>query len=148
MRSGGRPQLGLTMAELVLALGLLAVILVSLVGLFTTLLGSSSKSTNMTVGHYFAVQKLEEAILNGNFVDGGEDREIYSMDAGHKMRFAYKVRSTAINGYAGDYGYRGGQYVQVSVYWWNGDINEARAGQGLLYTSVGRFCYPGPWVGP
>ena len=148
MRRGGGPTKGLTMAELVLALGLLAVILVSLVGLFTTLLGSSAKSTNMTVGHYFAVQKLEEAILKGNFNEDGDERDIYSMDANNKTHFAYRVRSTAINGYAGDYGYRGGQYVLVSVYWWNGELQEARAGQGLLHTSVGRFCYPGPWVGP
>lgn len=134
------------MAELVLALGLLATILISVVGLFMSLLSSSTKTSNLTVGQYFAQQKLEEAVLTGYLTDSGSDNEIYSMDATRKTHFAYRVQSTAISGYHNDQGYRGGYYVQVSVYWWNGELNEARAGQGLLYTSLGRFCYPGPAV--
>lgn len=146
MKCDRRPTAGLTMAELVLALGLLATILISVVGLFMSLLGSSAKSSNQTVGHYFAQQKLEEAVLKGNFNEDGSETDIYSMDAANKTHFAYRVRATAISHYAGDVGYRGGYYVQVSVYWWNGELNEARAGQGLLHTGLGRFCYPGPTV--
>jgi len=133
----------LTLAELMLALGLLGTILISLVGLFTMLLGSSTKTTNQTIGTAFAQQKLEDAILAGTY-SGDENQEfLYAMDSKRQQRFYYKVAGVPISASPGVNGYKGGYWVEVSVYWWDGDTEEARAGQGVLHTTLGRFIYPG-----
>ena len=135
----------LTLAELVLSLGLLAVLIISLIGLFTRLLHGSTKSTNLTAGQLFAAQKLEQLITTGSYAtDLNGQAGAYVTDVSSKTNFYYQVSRSNISQSTAktETTYLGGFYVTVRVWWNVNSPNQARAGEGLQTTQASRMVYP------
>jgi Tfp pilus assembly protein PilV len=119
---------GFTLLEVVLACGLLGCVMLGLIALFLQLHAGSVKSANLTAGHYFAVERLQETLAPSAPWPPAGSREsgIYTLDAEKQTTFYHQVSVTALNPQS--------DYVQVRVWWWNGQ----RSGQGILSTSTGR----------
>jgi len=135
---------GLTIAEIVLSLGLLSIMMLGLIRLFTALLASSSKNTRTLVGSQFASQKLEEVIASGIYSNASGNLAAYTVDASTQTQFYYQVRCDALSASLTnpDVSYLGGYVVTVQV-WWNSDSPQrARPGVGLQTAQVQRFFYP------
>ncbi|MEW6283231.1 MAG: type II secretion system protein, partial [Candidatus Eremiobacterota bacterium] len=136
---------GMTLMELLISFGVLAVMLVSLVVVFGTLLNASSKASNTAAGTFFAEEILEQTLSNNlywpPFTGSGG---IYTVDDRTRTRFFYQVDTTPVSGVAGQF--PGGYYVEVKVWWWTDAPNQSRRGHGRLTTQVGRFHYPGAEV--
>lgn len=133
----------MTLAELVLAVGLLTIMFVAMVGLFANLLGSATKSSNLTAGSYFARQRLEEAIRQDVYWPVPADAKvgIYTTDKDSQTTFFHRVSSVSVPpSPTGQY--KQAYYVSVEVWWWSESPGQERAGQGKLSTRIGRLHYP------
>ena len=133
---------GMTLAELILALGLLAIMVVCMTGLFSNLLGSATKGSHLTAGSFFARQRLEEVLRKDLYwpVPPAAAQGIYTTDKDSQTTFFYRVMGTPIPPVAGQY--RAAYWIDVEVWWWSEAPGQNRSGQGKLYTSIGRMHYP------
>lgn len=135
---------GLTLGELVVSLGLLTLMMLGLIRLFTVLLSSSTKNSRNLVGTHFAAQKLEEVIASAAFNNSTGNLEAYTVDASTRTQFYFRVQSEPLSASLADPDaiYLGGFLVTVQV-WWNSQTPEqARPGVGLQTAQVSRFYYP------
>lgn len=129
-----------SLLETVLALGLLAMMMVTLGGLFLRLLGSSDKSGDTSAGLQLADSILEQAIRAKDFDPPPLDGKIsiYTHDAGAPQEFSYRLTSTATVVTAGQPAI---YYMDVHV-WWNQPRGSNRLGQGRLEAGVSRLVTP------
>lgn len=130
------------LAELLLAIGLLTIALLTMVGLFLNLLGSSTKTSNLTAGTFLARARLQELIRKGLYdpVPVDEAVGIYTTDSDNQTVFFHRVTSTRLAPNPPLHG--AGYWLEVEVWWWNRDPQRGRAGQGRMSTRVGQFYYP------
>ncbi len=107
------------------------------------LLGSSTKTANLTAGMLFARERLREVIEKDQYwpVPANLASGIYTTDSTTQTRFFSRVTSVPIS--ASPPEYRGGYFLTVDVWWWNPAPGQARQGQGILSTRTSQFFYPG-----
>lgn len=110
------------------------------------LLGSSTKTANLTAGMLFARERLREVIEKEQYWPVPPDLAsgIYTTDSSSQTRFFSRVSSVPVS--ASPPEYRGGYFLTVDVWWWNQAPGQARAGQGILSTRTSQFLYPGVTV--
>ncbi len=120
-----------------------------MVALFTTLLKSTAKSSNLTAGRSFAQQKLEEAIEANSYWPPPSDglEGIYSANDAGTTYFFHRLNTTPVSSSTAP-NYTGGYLLEVEVWWWSADPDTARAGSGTQATRVSRFLYPNGAVVP
>lgn len=140
---------GLSVAEILIATAVLAVLLVAVLGLFAQLLASTTKNNHLQTGTYFADRVLNQAIRQARptapafdpFVEGQEG--IYTHDQAAATIFYHHLRATRLTPVEvpGE-----SWYLEVEVSWWQADVSDptrARPGSGKLFTRQGRMVYLG-----
>lgn len=149
---------GLTIAELLVATGLLGVVLVTVMTLFGQLLHNTNKNSMLSAGAFFADSVLDqqigaaqERLLAGSdvfdpafdptIVEGEET--LATSDEELQTKYIYRLVAEEMEIQSS------GQmwFVEVEVRWWNDDLegDSARAGMGNLSIKRGRLVYlPGP----
>ncbi len=134
---------GLTLAELVVAFGLMTLILLASIQLFTYLLASGGKNTANLVALNLATSKLEEEVA-GTSAGGRGVIKAYTLDPASNTQFYYEIVRLPMSGNPNDAtgAYLGGYTVTVQV-WWNTDSpTRTHAGVGLQRVRLSRFVYP------
>lgn len=138
---------GFSLAEIILSLGLCALLILSVAGLFTQLLGASTKTGELSAGQIFAAQKLDDLIQNGTYDQVGHSSgagSAYVTDASSKTNFYYQMTKSNLPANASSTArtYLGAYYLTVQV-WWNTDSpTQCRPGTGLQTTQASRLIYP------
>lgn len=143
-----RPPRGLTVAEIVLSLALLLLVMVSVIGLFTKLLASTTKTTDLTAGTIFAQRVMERAVRAGPPGWGGSgvtalgQTDVYTHDIDNQTTFLYRV-IPAVMYSPPELPLRMGTLynIDVLVYWWVDDPDRARAGMGRLSFMTSQTVY-------
>ena len=136
---------GLSIGELVVATGLLALMLVTVMVLFGQMLESTTKNAMMAQGAFFADRVLESEIsrLKDTHTPTSTTSQewISSTDESNKTTYLYRVESEAVS--AGSP--LGTSYaVRAEIRWWQGDINApdaTRRGYGKLSIRRSRLVY-------
>ena len=128
---------GLTLLETVIALGVLAILLIGLSGLFLRLLAGAEKSNDLSAGLLVAERILQQECSAARFQSSpaGQSTLLYNHDGATAQEFLYQVTCSPMTVVTG------GQpiyYVDVQV-WWSGG---SRQGQGRLSTRAGRLATP------
>lgn len=133
-----------------LAVGLLGIILVSVIGLFHSLLQSTGKSTDLTAATVLAQGRLNELVAAqpGYFADYGTDfptavlgKGIYVHDSDSDTTFYHQVTPELLKD---EPGFGRTYYLEVKVYWNTADPNSVarnRMGQGQQSVKLGRIVY-------
>ena len=145
-----RRPCGLTLAEIVLTLGLMAVLLLVVVGVFTKLMMSSVKSTDLTTASTLAQTILEHAVrqgppewgIGGDFSTTGGRAEFYTHDTNISTKFVYQVKVDRAT--TPPESSMGTLYnIKVIVNWWGeeADRTSARPDLGRLSTELTRMVY-------
>lgn len=130
---------GLTLAEIVVSLGILAFMIITTVMLFTGLVSGSTKSSGRAAAQTFATQTLERVIQDGTF-SSTPTGDVYSTDPVTQTRYSYRVSSERVSGDSTK-GYLGGYFVTVET-WWNIDSpTQAKSGEGFRSVKASRFVY-------
>lgn len=148
---------GLTIAELLVATGLLGVVLVTVMTLFGQLLFNTDKNSMLSAGSFFADAVLDQQIkiaqerLSGS-PDNGDlafdpaviegESTIATTDVKLPSKYIYRLEAEAVAlGDSNDYGQM--WYVEVEVRWWNDSMegDAARANMGRLSIKRGRMVY-------
>jgi Tfp pilus assembly protein PilE len=130
---------GLTLAEIMVSLGILSFLIVTTIMLFTTLVAGASKNSGRAAAQTFTAQTLERVAQEGTFatLTGGD---IYTTDPITKTRYSYRVQSEAVPGDSAK-GYLGGYFITVET-WWNTDsANQVTHGEGYRSVRASRFVY-------
>ena len=138
---------GLSVAEILIATAILAVLLVAVLGLFAQLLASTTKNSHLQTGTYFADRVLNQAIREARptapafdaYVEGQEG--IYTHDQAAATIFYHRLKATRLTpvDVPGE-----SWYLEVEVSWWQADSSDptrARPGSGKLFTRQGRMVY-------
>lgn len=141
---------GLSLLELLVALGLLAVLFVTLSTLLLTLLQASSKNVNGSAGLAVAEKTLDECIRLGTYwpVPNEQALGIYTLDNKSQTKFWSRISTVPVIANSG-LQMSGGYYVEVEVWWWaeqGAASGTRRDGQGATHCKLGRFHYPGAGV--
>ncbi|MBI3928889.1 MAG: hypothetical protein HY319_25330 [Armatimonadetes bacterium] len=144
-----RRHRALTLAEVIMALGILALISLSIIGFFSKILTASAKSADLSAGRTLARQILDRAVREGppNWGTRGAlagSEEIHSHDTANRLRYLYTVTPTLLTTPASDYPMGGAYNVQVVVYWWPdaADSTGSRREVGRLWTRLNQVVYP------
>jgi type II secretory pathway pseudopilin PulG len=142
----GRDMRGLTLAEVIVAIGILSVVLVAVITLFTQLVSSTTKNNLLNLGTLYADRILEQSVKNARVggpafapVTTGEESIVSHGDEA-ATRFAYRVEATRLSD--PDPGEK--WFLKIQVQWWHDnpdDPAQARAGYGKLSTTQGRLVY-------
>ena len=138
--------MGLTVAEVVVAIGILGILLVSIISLFIQLMASNTKNNLVNLGTLYADRILEQTVRNPDPGDpafpvyrSGQE-SIVSHGDETTTTFAYRLESTKLSGPD-----PGEQWlVKLEVQWWHADPNDAsriQAGFGKLSTKQQRLVY-------
>jgi Tfp pilus assembly protein PilV len=126
----------LTLLETVIALGVLAVLLIGLSGLFLRLLAGAEKSNDTSAGLLVAERLLQQECNTGKFQSSPpQSTLLYTHSGEQAQEFLYQVTCSPMQVTAGG---KPIYYVDVQV-WWSGG---SRAGQGRLSTRAGRLVTP------
>jgi len=134
---------GLTLAEVVVSVGIMAALIVTSVTLFTALMAANRKTSSTMVGVVFANLKLEEIVESGNFTDVTGSQGAYVMDATQGTQFYFQTHSEALSGEpSASSPHLGGYLVTVEVWWNASSPGKVKAGVGLQQVRVQRFIYP------
>ena len=128
---------GLTLLETVIALGLLALLLIGMSGLFLRLLAGAEKSNDLSAGLLVAERILQDECAAARFESspGVESTQLYSHDGEASQEFLYQVTCSPMQVSASGAPI---YYVDVQVWWMGG----SRHGQGKLSTRAGRLAAP------
>lgn len=133
-----------------LAVGLLGIILVSVIGLFQSLLSSTAKSSDLSAATVLAQGRLNELVAAqaGYFADYGTDyptavlgKGIYVHDSASDTTFYHLVTPQLLQD---DPGFGRTYYLEVKVYWNTADpntVSKNRLGQGQQFLKLGRVVY-------
>lgn len=138
---------GLTVAEVVVAIGVLAIMLVTTLLLFTQLMASTTKNNLVNLGSLYADRILEQMVASPNpappafsALTTGEE-SVVSHGDGRSTTFAYRVEATSLTPVQEP----GEQWLlEVEVHWWHADPNtpnQDRRGYGRLSTKQRRMVY-------
>jgi len=114
---------GFTIFEMVVAIGLLAIIAVVVVGLFVRLNVSSTKSVDQNVALELAHRVLDDyAEADPSSWDVESNKELETHDPASKTTFYYRLRHRLISDPTDPMGdlYR----LDVDVSWWPGDVTK------------------------
>ena len=138
---------GLSLSEVLIAIALLAMLLVTTLVLFAQLLASTTKSGYLDVANLYADQLLEQVSANPNAgppafpsLKTGENEFLVQGDQS-PTKFVYRIDATQI-----DDGTSVGErwFIEVEVRWWTDDVTAtetARAGYGELRVLQSRLVY-------
>ena len=138
------------MAEVMLAVGLLGLILLSVIALFHSLLSSTSKSNDMTVATVMAQQRLNELvtqqpsyqkIYHQDFPTDVLGQTVYSHDSQSSSTFYSKATPELLKDESPTFGKT--YYLEVQVFWNSADSGPAanRHQQGAQSVKAGRVVY-------
>ncbi len=132
-----------TLSEVVIAVGILAIMALSVIAVFTHLLNSAAKTTDLTAGRVFAQRVLDRAVRSGppnwGFPGGTGSQEITTQDRHTSTTFVYTVTPALLRSDTGLAGTaREFYFVEVQVTWWGTDPDQARPEIGKLSTSLGQ----------
>lgn len=132
----------LTLLEVVVSFGILAVLFLSLSILFLNLLGSSTKSAHKTAAMIFAEEVIESVIRKEEFVSVTEPiaERLSATSSERATQFFYTIDCQTIPEEPSVHS--GGVFITVRVTWWDDNPDAERAGQGKLSTEAGRFHTP------
>ncbi len=134
---------GFSLAELMIAFGLLAMILIGSITLFTSLLAANRKSASTMVGITFANLKLDEIAESATFTNLSGAQGVYVMDPNLGTQFFFQTQATPLSAVtSGTSPYLGGYLVTVDVWWNSSSPTQAKAGVGLQSVKLQRFLYP------
>lgn len=131
-----------TVAELVVAIGLLAVIAVVVIGLFVRITASSSKSADQTVALEIANRVLDQ-YANSSPADwetASSKQDLQTRDPASKTTFHYHLESRPLTHSTSNMGdmYR----LDVNVYWWtNREAEDTRRDYGRLRVRLSRCVF-------
>lgn len=159
-------RIGYSIAEVVLAIGLLAFVAITLVGLFSQMVLTSSKNRDQVMAELIAEQVLERAVVEGpTSINSGslgwgvknQVGQVLQHEIQEPTQFFYRVDVAQLDGAAGD---RGPDWttnspetdaldlghhwlVEVSVGWNpdGNDLESSRVGQGLQWVKQSRTVY-------
>lgn len=146
---GSAAARGLTVAEVVVALGLLALLMIVVLGIFTQLLASSTKNTLLQAGTLHADKVLNEAVRNARSSPPAFDptatgqQGIYTHDETNLTIFYHTLVATPVTTFNPSAPGETWQ-LEVEVNWWAADASDptrARPGYGKLYTRQQRMVY-------
>ncbi|MCW5871531.1 MAG: hypothetical protein KIS61_30035 [Candidatus Eremiobacteraeota bacterium] len=143
LRSWTRAKQGLTVAEMVVATALLALLIVATVQVFASMLLVNTKNRANVVAMNLATSKLEEVTEQANFTTGLSQQALYLSDSSLSTQYYVEVTRESVAGDPLDLAspYSGGYLFTVRV-WWNQDQpGRPKAGIGLQQVSVSRFLY-------
>jgi prepilin-type N-terminal cleavage/methylation domain-containing protein len=139
VKTNARKKKGFTLAEIVVSLGLFSIMLLTVAFMFTRLLGTSAKGSNLVVGAAVAEEVIEHVITNDLYTSlslSGVQRQ-FATDDQNTTEFFYQVDSTELPRVPGTIGRS--YHLKVAVWWWSDNANEARSGQGKLSYEVERI---------
>ena len=129
---------GVTLSEVVLALGVLAIVGLTVIGVFTKLMGSQSKSSHATVGRFLMESVAERVSLSGPpdwGVTGDQTESVYIHSQDQKVTFTYRIPSYFALKKAPVSNPMGTLYfVNIEIEWWGGD-DRIEVGKTKLATS-------------
>ncbi|MBS2036743.1 hypothetical protein JST97_17265 [bacterium] len=132
---------GLTLAEFVLALGLMAILLVMVGGLMTRLVAASNKSGDLSAGMELAQRVLNDVVLRGTY-DTSQALTTYTLYSHNDQvvtEFTYQVTSTPVAVPDSPPSY----FVVVDTWWWGaGATHDSRANMGKLHARLSRLVSP------
>lgn len=134
---------GLTVAEMVVATALLALLIVATVQVFASMLMVNTKNRANLVALNLATSKLEEVSEQANFATSLSQQSLYLNDPSLSTQYYVEVSREPVPGDPLDLAspYSGGYLFTVRV-WWNQDQpGRPKAGIGLQQVSVSRFLY-------
>lgn len=141
----------MTLAEVMLAVGLLGLILLSVIALFHSLLASTSKSNDMTVATVMAQQRLNElvtqqpsyrATYGQDFPTAVLGQTVYAHDSQSSSTFYSQARPELLKDDGSAYGKT--YYLEVQVFWNTSDPSQPAANrhqQGAQSVKAGRVVY-------
>ena len=138
---------GLTIGELVIASGLLAMMVVTVMVLFGQMLDATSKNALVSQGSFFAETVIEREIYRLAATQTALPT-VYSQDwisftdASNQTEFTYRIDSTPASVTANTD--MGSSYsIQVEVRWWQSAEGQAknRQGYGKMYLKRSRIVY-------
>ena len=132
----------MTLAEIVIAMALLALLLVTMGGLLAKLLAASNKSGDLTAGTEISQHVLDLVVLRGTYDTSTAviTHRIYSHGDQQASEFTYQVTSTRVAMPSPD---PDAYYVVVDTWWWGQDSSSThRAGMGKLHARLGRLVCP------
>lgn len=143
-----QPVRGVTLAEIVVAIGLLAVASITLIGLFSKLLSAGGKSA-----HHAVATRLADRVLTRALREGPPDwgtfgalqgvAQLQTHQASATTEFAYRITVTPAKIVTSPTAQGDLMEVAVEVSWWNQatDGNGGRRGQGQLSVRVDQLHY-------
>mgnify|MGYP003587939441 CR=1 FL=1 len=143
LRLTARQKHGLTVAEMVVATALLALLIVATVQVFASMLMVNTKNRANLVALNLATSKLEEVTEQANFATGVSQQGLYLSDPSLSTQYYLEVTRKPVAGDPSDLSspYSGGYLFTVQV-WWNQDQpGRPKAGIGLQQVSVSKFLY-------
>lgn len=140
---------GLTIGELVIATGLLALMVVTVMVLFGQMLESTTKNALMSQGSFFAEAVIEREIYRLADTAGAIAPATYAQDwisvndDTNQTRFLYRVESTRVDLIPGQD--MGNSFaIEVEVRWWQDNMDgpaQNRRGYGKMYLKRSRVVY-------
>jgi len=149
----------LTLAELILAMLLLGLLIVSVLSLFLGLLTSSAKSNDQAIGVVYADRLLQDVAgrarrthpaFNGSYTG---NTSFYTQDTENVTQFTYTVTATELTPGVGKTGPAGefansdpagpgeSWLLEAEVRWWSTDQARSKAGVGQLFVRQSRVVY-------
>jgi len=147
-----------SLAEIMIALGMLAGLTLVVFALFLQLVRGAEKQENLAAGAVLAQEVLTERLqtIFDNAEPGLSKEDFFSQDspplaplegtvALGTTTFTYRINHKTLSDSSGTP--IGGdpvnnnrlKRVDITVWWWNDDPNESRFGQGFLRTEASRF---------
>lgn len=141
----------ITLAEVMLAVGLLGLILLSVIALFHSLLASTSKSNDMTVATVMAQQRLNElvaqqptyrSVYSQDFPTAILGQAVYAHDSQSTSTFYSQARPELLKDDGPTFGRT--YYLEVQVFWNSADgtqVSANRHQQGAQSVKAGRVVY-------
>lgn len=145
---GVRNKRALTVAEMIAATALLAMLIVATVQVFASMLVVNTKNRASLVALNLATSKLEEVTEQANFATSQSQQALYLNDAAESTQYYIEVTRKPVNGDPLDSGspYSGGYLFTVQVWWNQSQPGRPKPGAGLQEVSVSKFVYSRPVV--
>lgn len=132
-----------------MALGIIAIVALSILGVFTKLMVSATKNTDLTTADALALTIMENAVtqgppnwgVGGDFSITGGTASMYSGSSESTTKFVYQLKREEVTAHTSSMGKM--FKLTVIVTWWEDEANEAasRAEYGRVGTELTRLVY-------
>ena len=139
----------MTLAELILSMFLLTLLIVIVLGVFTTYLSAGVKSSDQAIGVMFAEQVLERVNSSAKITypafpaafNGGQG--IYTQDPTNQTTFFYDVTASELTPAVNANPLSAGEswLLETRVSWWSNAAGASRTGYGALSVRRARMVY-------